>query len=65
MARMGLGLAVGGWINEEWGWRWAFVAAGLPGMALAGIVRWTVREPARGASEGGAPYSTEIHPGVS
>jgi MFS family permease len=52
---MGLGMVVGGWINEEWGWRWAFVAAGLPGMALAGIVRWTVREPARGASEGGAP----------
>jgi MFS family permease len=48
---MGLGMVVGGWINEQWGWRWAFVAAGVPGMILAGIVRWTVQEPARGGSE--------------
>jgi MFS family permease len=49
---MGLGMVVGGWINEEWGWRWAFVAAGLPGVVLAAVVRLTVREPARGGSEG-------------
>lgn len=52
---MGLGMVVGGWINEVWGWRWAFVAAGVPGMALAGVVRLTVREPARGGSEKGVP----------
>jgi len=55
---MGLGMIVGGWINEQWGWRWAFVAAGLPGIALAGIVRFTVREPPRGGSEG-RPRSLE------
>jgi MFS family permease len=51
---MGLGMVAGGWINELYGWREAFVAAGLPGILLAGIVRWTVREPRRGGSELGA-----------
>ncbi len=48
---MGLGMVVGGWINEIWGWRWAFVAAGVPGILLAVLMRLTVREPMRGASE--------------
>jgi predicted MFS family arabinose efflux permease len=37
-----------GWINQGYGWRVAFVAAGLPGLILAPLVKWTVREPAQG-----------------
>ncbi len=46
-----LGLALGGLIAEVHGWRTAFVVAGLPGVLLALLVHWTVREPARGAME--------------
>jgi MFS family permease len=46
-----LGLVVGGWIEETWGWRAAFFVVGLPGLVLALLVRITVREPARGAHE--------------
>ncbi len=46
------GFLVGGWINEYFGWRLAFFVVGLPGLALALVVRFTVREPVRGASEG-------------
>jgi MFS family permease len=46
-----LGLVVGGWIEQTWGWRAAFFVVGLPGLALALLVRLTVREPARGAHE--------------
>ena len=46
-----VGLVVGGWIEELWGWRAAFIAVGLPGVVLALIVRFTVREPVRGAQE--------------
>jgi len=49
---MGLGMSVGGWLSEVHGWRWAFAAAGLPGMGLALLYRLTIREPERGASEG-------------
>jgi MFS family permease len=35
---MGLGMVAGGWINELYGWRAAFVAVGLPGILLVGIV---------------------------
>jgi predicted MFS family arabinose efflux permease len=38
--------ALGGWASESFGWRAAFVLAGLPGLALAVMVRCTIREPA-------------------
>jgi MFS family permease len=48
---MGMGFALGGWIGEHYGWRVAFIAAGLPGVLFAVFVRLAVREPMRGASE--------------
>ena len=39
---------MGGWVNEIWGWRAVFIVAGVPGIALALLVRFTVREPPRG-----------------
>jgi len=47
-----LGNLGGGWINEAFDWRTAFVVVGLPGVALAVLVRLTLREPPRGGSEG-------------
>ena len=49
----GVGLFLGGFLAERFSWRTAFIAAGLPGVALAGWVA-TLREPVRGATEGGA-----------
>ena len=46
-----IGFLVGGWINEWYGWRAAFLVVGLPGLLLALIVRFTVKEPSRGYSE--------------
>ena len=45
------GFFVGGWMEEFFGWRWAFVVVGVPGLLLALLVRLTVREPPRGYSE--------------
>lgn len=47
-----LGFLLGGWINEFFGWRKAFVIVGLPGIALALLLRFTVHEPRKGGSEG-------------
>jgi len=47
-----LGNLGGGWINEAFDWRTAFMVVGLPGVALAVIVRLTLREPPRGLSDG-------------
>ena len=53
-----IGFLVGGWINEWYGWRTAFVVVGLPGIFLAILVRYTVKEPAqrllRGVKTGNA-----------
>jgi len=48
---MGLGLSLGGWANDVYGWRAAFLIVGLPGVLLALLVRLSVREPRRGQSE--------------
>jgi MFS family permease len=51
MLALPLGPAVsnlmGGWINEGYGWRAAFLAAGAPGLLLALMMKLTVREPPR------------------
>ena len=46
-----LGNLSGGWINEALDWRSAFFLVGLPGVLLAVVVRFTLREPPRGAAE--------------
>jgi MFS family permease len=46
-----VGLVLGGWLNQQFGWRAAFFAVGVPGLLAAVLLRFTVREPARGASE--------------
>src|SRR5690606_7973178 len=46
-----LGIFVGGMLIASIGWRWTFVALGLPGILLALIVWLTVREPIRGATD--------------
>lgn len=41
----------GGWVVENIGWREAFLIVGIPGLALAVLLRLTVAEPERGMSE--------------
>ena len=45
------GFLLGGWLNEIFGWRTAFIVVGAPGIILAIIVRMTLAEPVRGLSE--------------
>lgn len=45
-----LGLLGGGWLADAYGWRWALILIGLPGIAVALIVMFTLREPMRGMS---------------
>ncbi|MCL6415480.1 MFS transporter [Aestuariirhabdus sp. Z084] len=47
-----LGFLVGGWVNQEYGWRMAFFVVGLPGIAIALLVRFTIQEPLRGQADG-------------
>jgi predicted MFS family arabinose efflux permease len=54
------GFLLGGWINQYFGWRAAFVVVGLPGILFALLFWLTVKEPPRGGMEGHA--STEAPP---
>lgn len=52
----------GGWVAENIGWREAFLIVGLPGLVLALLVRFTVREPVRGQSDG--KLDSTARPGI-
>ena len=45
------GFALGGYIYQLYGWRAAFFAAGVPGLILALIVRFAIKEPVRGLAD--------------
>lgn len=55
-----LGMALAGLLSEVIGWRWTFVALGVPGIALAVVVRCTLREPMRGALDGTADRGRDL-----
>lgn len=44
-----LGLACGGFLSDQLGWKAAFMVVGAPGLLLAAITYWTLPEPTRGA----------------
>lgn len=45
----------GGWLAENFDWRAAFLWLGVPGIVLALVVAFTVREPARGKNDSALP----------
>jgi len=47
-----VGFGLGGLINQYYGWRVAFFAVGIPGLLVALLVRFTIREPIRGIADG-------------
>ena len=57
-----LGNLIGGTLNVEYGWRVAFIAVGAPGLLLALLVRFTIREPIRGASDAIVKVNSEAPP---
>jgi predicted MFS family arabinose efflux permease len=54
-----VGSVVAGLVNQYYGWRAAFIVAGLPGIAVALLFRLTVKEPRRGAMEE-SPGTTKL-----
>lgn len=61
-----IGIVIGGiggaYAAEVFGWRSAFLMVGLPGLLLAIIAWFTIREPVRGASEGKPQTSVDVPP---
>lgn len=43
-----IGFVLGGFLGEHFGWRPAFLAVGLPGLAVAALALW-MKDPVRGA----------------
>jgi MFS family permease len=46
-----LGYIIGGNVASVYGWRTAFLVVGIPGILIALLLKFTVREPPRGYSE--------------
>jgi len=56
-----LGFLIGGWVNQYLGWRMTFLVVGLPGILLAVILRFTLKEPTRGHSDKDSEMANEQH----
>ncbi len=54
------GFLFGGWLNEYFGWRIAFLIVGVPGILMALLLRTTVREPLRGVHDGGGATAEPV-----
>lgn len=61
------GLMAGGLLAEAFGWRWAFILMGLPGVLIGGMLYLTVIEPKRGryAPAGSRIEQTSVRETVS
>ena len=57
-----LGLVVGGFIAHTYGWRAAFFVVGLPGVILALLVHFFLKEAPRGFSEGRTASAAQAPP---
>ncbi|HEY6923620.1 MAG TPA: MFS transporter, partial [Steroidobacteraceae bacterium] len=55
-----LGSLLGGWGNELYGWRNAFMLVGTPGVLIALLVFLTIKEPARGQSDAGVSDAARL-----
>jgi predicted MFS family arabinose efflux permease len=53
------GYTSGGWIDQNYGWRIAFYAIGIPGILLAILLYLTVKEPPKGYSDPGVLKTEE------
>jgi predicted MFS family arabinose efflux permease len=53
----GLIFAIGGTIADTWGWRYVFLVAGLPGVILAFVMWFVLKEPPRRSGKGGVVES--------
>lgn len=55
-----IGLALGGWINDAWGWREAFFFVGLPGVIIAAIALAVLPSGASSEPAIGAPRTSYL-----
>ena len=46
-----VGVAGGGWLADQFDWRQVFMMVGLPGVVVAAVAFFVLREPERGAQE--------------
>ena len=59
-----LGMAGAGWLTDLYGWRQSLIVFGAIGLPLALLVRLSLREPVRGASDAIGPAHTGKGPGI-
>jgi MFS family permease len=57
-----LGYFVAGWLNEFYGWRATFLNLGWPGLVLALLTWYTLKEPRRSTQKAERPADARVHP---
>jgi len=53
------GYSLGGWLDQNYGWRTALMVLGIPGLLYALLVLFTVKEPPKGHSDPESVYKNK------
>lgn len=56
-----VGFLMGGYLNQQLGWRTAFFVLGIPGLIFSFLLYATVKEPNRGATDSGTALGNKMH----
>ena len=59
-----IGLSMGAWVVEHYGWRVAFIALGVPALLFAAALAFIVRDPPRGRWDL-IPHAPGVSPGLT
>ena len=58
---LAMGMILGGYLGDTYGWRVALITVGVPGLAVALLVRLTLREPPRSQGPSSSPIDAVRH----
>ena len=59
-----IGMSMGGFVEARWGWRAAFLVAGVPGLVLAVLLWLTTNEPKRGGNDDAPSQASGEYPSL-
>lgn len=60
-----IALSLGAWMVDSYGWRFTFIAVGIPALFIAALLAFFAKEPQRGRWDGGTPHVDPLSMGAT
>ena len=60
-----IAFSLGAWVVDSYGWRFSFIAVGIPALFIAGLLALFAKEPQRGRWDGATPHVDPLSMGAT